>query len=53
MERIWEKFKRHHERFHYNNVKKCGISARKNINELRKLSAEYRMINLKESKTHE
>jgi hypothetical protein len=50
MEVLWEKFKRNHERYHNNNVKKCGVTARKTVNEIRKLASTYRMTNLAESR---
>lgn len=50
LERLWIKFQKNHERFKQNNVKKCGVTARKTMNEIRKLSSTYRMANLEESK---
>jgi hypothetical protein len=50
LEQLWEKFRRNHDRYTKNNVKKCGVTARKTINEIRKLSSAYRMKNLEESR---
>ena len=50
MEELWTEFKSNHERFRDKKVKKAGVTARRSINELKKLAAKYRSTQLAETK---
>jgi hypothetical protein len=50
MESHWLTFKENHERFQTKHVKKAGVTARKSINELKKLASKYRSTQLAETK---
>ena len=50
MESHWVTFKQNHDRFTEKGIKKAAGTARKSINELRKLASKYRSTQLAETK---